>query len=231
MIRNSDTLPSDLFPSQPIPEGGDAFAHQAHGLLDGRPKDDATVNHALVGMDKVFEKIASDLYNLASMLVGEGEQSVRLVETAVATADVSECDEPLAARRSGRRALAKAALEMIAQSEPRSLIAPPASSGPASCIEDDDLESAGVSPDELERMMAGPDRDRVREWLSELPTGVRTIFALRAVAGFSTMETVELLSHYGGPWAGDWNPQSVGEVFRRGLCALASQLLHASTAH
>ena len=79
-------------------------------------------------------------------------------------------------------------------------------------------------------MMAGPDRDRVREWLAELPTALRTIFALRAVAGLSPRETAELLANYGGPAAADWNPESVREVFRQGLCSLASQLLQATAA-
>ena len=42
----------------------------------------------------MFDMIAAGLYSLASMLVGEGEDSVRLVETAVATAEVSVCQNP-----------------------------------------------------------------------------------------------------------------------------------------
>ena len=37
----------------------------------------------------MLDAIAAGLYSLASMLIGEGEESVELVETAVATAEVS----------------------------------------------------------------------------------------------------------------------------------------------
>ena len=57
-----------------------------HGLLDGQPKDEATVSKALEGMDEMLDVIAAGLYSMASMLVGEGEDSIRLVEVAVARA-------------------------------------------------------------------------------------------------------------------------------------------------
>jgi hypothetical protein len=49
-------------------------------------------------MDGIVDQIAAGLYNLASMLVGEGEESVRLVETAIANTDVSACQDPAQAR-------------------------------------------------------------------------------------------------------------------------------------
>jgi hypothetical protein len=79
-------------------------------------------------------------------------------------------------------------------------------------------------------MLSGPDRDRVRNWLAELPTTLRTVFALRAVAGLTASETASLLAEHGGAAAAGWTPASVREIFRQGLCSLASQLLHASTA-
>ena len=75
------------------------------GLLDGQPKDEATVTRALEGMDEMLDLIAAGLYSLASMLVGEGEDSVRLVETAVATAEISACDDAKQGRQNSRRAL------------------------------------------------------------------------------------------------------------------------------
>ena len=77
-------------------------------------------------------------------------------------------------------------------------------------------------------MIAGPDRDLVRKWLESLPTALRTIFVLRAVAGLTTSETVGLLAENGGTQAADWTPDAVRELFRQGLCSLASQVLHAS---
>lgn len=225
----STSHPDSLIPQQPVPEGAKEFADRVHGLFDGREKDEATVARALEGMDAMLDKIAAGLYNLASMLVGEGEDSVRLVETAVATADVSACHDPVEGRRNSRHALARAALRMIAERDANSLAAPEGVEPGASCIEDDDLEAAGVSRDELEHIMAGPDRDRVRVWLQKLSVDTRTVFALRAVAGFTTPETAELLTTCGGPKAADWNADAVRSVFRQALCSLGSQLLQAST--
>ncbi len=217
-----------LIPPEPIPAGAHDFSRQVLGLMDGQPKDEATVSKAFEGLDELFEVIAAGLYSLASMLVGEGEGSVQLVETAVANAEVSTCHDPLVGRMSSRRALSTAALDLLAERNPASLAAPEGLEPAHTCIEDDDLASAGISTEELENMIGGPDRDRVRTWLAGLPTAVRTVFVLRAVAGFTAAETAELLKAHGGEQAAGWTPETVREVFRQGLCSLASQLIHAS---
>jgi hypothetical protein len=217
---------ASLIPPKPMPEGAEAFTRSVQGLLDGRAKDDVEVTQAFSGLDEMFDVIAAGLYSLASMLVGEGEESVRLVEHTVSTADVTRCGDHFEARRSSRLALAKAALETIARREPGSLVAPAGEAGPTTCIEDDDLDSAGVSAKELEQMIAGPDRDRVREWLANLPTSLRTVFVLRAVAGFTSSETAALLAAHGGPGAEGWTSNAVRDDFRQGLCSLASRLIH-----
>src|ERR1035441_10685233 len=78
----------------------------------------------LAGMEEIFELVASGLYSLASMLVGEGEDSARLVEEAIASAQVSPCADPQNARRCSRRALATAALKLLASRCPGCLDAP-----------------------------------------------------------------------------------------------------------
>jgi hypothetical protein len=228
MSNETATPSSSLIPSQPIPAGAADFARQVQGLLDGQPKDDATVARAFEGMDGMFDLIAAGLYSIASMLVGEGEDSIQLVETAVTNAEVSACADAEQARQSSRRALATAAIELIAERDPASLAAPEGLEPAVTCIEDDDLDAAGGANDELERMIAGPDRDRVRTWLESLPTALRTIYVLRAVAGFTAPQTAELLSAHGGPQAPGWNAEAVRELFRQGLCSLASQLIHAT---
>lgn len=218
-----------LIPPLPMPEGAQDFSEQVHGLLDGKAKDEATVARVLKGWDEMLDAIAAGLYRVASMLVGEGEDSVRLVETAVATAEVSACEDAMRARKSSRRALVSAALQLIARRDPDSLAAPEGIEPAGSCIEDDDLEAAGVSRDELEHMFAGPDRDRVRVWLEKLPVDLRTVFVMRAVAGFTATETADLLAAHGGPKAAGWSADAVRAVFRQGLCSLASQLIQSST--
>jgi DNA-directed RNA polymerase specialized sigma24 family protein len=227
----SDYLSSShasLIPPQPMPAGAQDFSKRVTSLLDGQAKDEATVAQALEGMDAMLDAIAAGMYSLASMLVGEGEEGVRLVETAVATAEVISGQDVCVARKGSRKALASAALDLIAQRNPGSLAAPEDIEPAGTCIEDDDLESAGVSREELERMIGGPDRDRVRTWLAKLPTALRTVFVLRAVAGFSAAETAALLAKHGGAQAAGWSAEAVRSVFRQGLCSLASQLIQAS---
>ncbi|MDR3774379.1 MAG: hypothetical protein P4L26_13575 [Terracidiphilus sp.] len=229
MREKTGTASDSLIPAQPMPECAQEFSQRVHGLMDGQPKDDATVARAFEGMDAVVDMIAAGLYNIASMLVGEGEQSIRLVETAIATADISACRDPSEARQSSRRALCVAALKILAHRDSASLAAPGTLETSGGCIEDDDLDAAAASGEELLGMLAGPDRDRVRNWLSGLPTLTRTIFVLRAVAGLSAAETAALLAAHGGPQAAGWNTEAVREFSRQGLCSLAAQLLHTAT--
>jgi hypothetical protein len=79
-------------------------------------------------------------------------------------------------------------------------------------------------------MLSGPDRESVRNWLASLPTELRVIFTLRAVAGFTAAETAAMLAEHGGPRAAGWTADAVRETFRQGLCSLASQLIHSTSA-
>jgi DNA-directed RNA polymerase specialized sigma24 family protein len=227
-IPTKGRLEDNLMPAEPVPAEAHDFTKRMRGLMDGKPKDEATVAQAFEGMDEMLDRIAAGLYNLASMLVGEGEDSVRLVETAVANAEVSACHDPALARQSSRRALCAAALDILEQRQPGCLAPPPGLTPATTCIEDDDLDSMGESGKELLRMLAGPDRDRVRSWLTSMRTVPRTIFVLRAVAGFTAADAATLLAAHGGPEAAGWTTDAVSEFCRQGLCSLASQLIQAS---
>jgi DNA-directed RNA polymerase specialized sigma24 family protein len=229
MPQPANAFPTAMISPKPMPEGAQIFSDRMHTLLDGKAKDEASVAQVLSGMESTIDAIAAGLYNLASMLVGQGEDSIALVETAIANADVSACTDAVAARKSSRRALVSAALELIDKRHPGSLRAPEGIQVAGSCIDDDDLDAAGVSSKELERMFAGPDRQRVRLWLESLPADLRTVFVLRAVAGFCGFETADLLVAHAGPGAANWTADSVRSIFRQALCSLASQLLVAST--
>lgn len=228
MHKESIAATASLIPPQPLPECAREFTERVHGLLDGKPKDDATVAGAFDGLDEMFDLIAAGMYSIASMLVGEGEDSIRLVEMAVANTEVSGTADPLQSRASSRRALCAAALDLLASRDATNLAEPQGLEHAVTCIDDDELDAGGVSSEELERMIAGPDRDRVRNWLERLPTAMRTIFVLRAVAGFTTTETADLLHEHGGPQAAGWSGDTIRELFRQGLCSLASQVLHAA---
>jgi hypothetical protein len=229
MPNKPNSTEESLIPASPVPAGAEAFSKQVQGLLDGQPKDEATAHEALQGMDEMLDTIAAGLYTLASMLVGEGEEGIRLVETAVARTEVSACDDALQARKNSQRALCGAAIETIEQRHPGSLAAPEGIEPSGGCIEEDDLAGAGISSDDLESMLSGPNRERVRKWLASLPTELRVVFALRAVAGFTADETAGLLSAHGGHGAVGWTTDGVRLIFRQALCSLASQLLHSTT--
>jgi len=228
MYKESMATSGRLIPPQPVPFGAREFTERVHGLLDGQQKDEATVAKAFDGLDEMFDLIAAGMYSIASMLVGEGEDSIRLVETAVANAELSQAHDALEARKNSRRALCAAALDMLTARDAASLAAPQGLEHSVTCIDDDELDMAGVSGEELERMISGPDRDRVRNWLEGLPTAMRAIFVLRAVAGFTTEETGDLFRAHGGEQAAGWNEDAVRELFRQGLCSLAGQVLHAA---
>jgi hypothetical protein len=217
-----------LIHQQPIPAGGEEFSKKVTSLLDGQPKDEATVNRTLEGMDDLLDTIAAGLYSMASMLVGEGEDSIGLVETAVARTEISSRGDAVEARRHSRKALCTAAIELIAEREPGGLAAPAGLEHVSTCIGDDDLDSAGISREELEHMLAGPNRESVKRWIESLATETRVIFVLRAVAGLNPDEIAALLAAHGGPGAEGWSADAVREIFRQGLCSLASQLIHAT---
>lgn len=221
--------PQSMNPRQPLSPDAEAFSTPVHSRLDGRSKDDATLNEAVAGLDQTFDLVAAGMYNLASILVGEGEEGVRLVERAVSTAEVPDGETAAQDRENSPIALCKAALQILAERNPESLAAPEEIGPAGTCIDDQDLDAAGVSSQELGKMLAGPDRDRVRSWLASLSTTQRLIFGMRAVAGLSPQETAGLLAEHGGPQAEGWTRDSVRVIFRQALCSLASQLLHETT--
>src|SRR3569833_1284015 len=210
-----------LIPKQPIPAGAEEFSRKVQGLLDGQLKDEATVSTELGGMDAVLDVIAAGLYSMASMLVGEGEDSIQLVETAVARTELSACSNADEARKSSRRALCDAAIELISERKPGSLAAPEWLEHVATCIEDDDLESAGISRDELESLLAGSKRESVKKWIESLATETRVIFVLRAVAWFFAGYIAEMLANYGGKGAKRWIPEAVKKNNQKKKCSLA----------
>jgi len=228
MTSDSISLAGSFVPKEPQDPEGVAFFEQVTGMLDGQPKDPAAVEAALTGWDGVLERIAAETYRVASMLLGEGEQAIGLIERVVAELDLQACNSPAEARHNSRLLLAADAIAILGKRNAASLAAPEGDSGPSSCIEDDDLEAAGVTPDELERMISGPEAYRLRNWLEGLSVSLRVIFVLRAVAGLSSPEIAGLLAEHGGDEAGQWTPDAVRGTFRQALCSLASQLIHAT---
>jgi len=228
MPTHSNLLAGAFIPEEPFHPQGAAFLEQVASLLDGQPKDPAAVEAALTGWEGVLERIAADTYRVASMLLGEGEEAIGLIERVVAQLDVRASSGPAEARHNSRLLIASDAIAILAQRDAAALASPVDDVGPASCIEDDDLEAAGVTPDELEQMISGPEAHRLRNWLEGLSVSLRVIFVLRAVAGLSSQEIAGLLAEHGGEAAKGWTPDAVRAAFRQAICSLASQLIHAT---
>lgn len=235
MHPDSTSLESSFVPEEPIDPQGAQFFAQVTEMLDGHPKDEVVVEVALSRWDGLLEKIAAELYRISSMLLGEGEDSIRLIEKAVSDVNFESCADHVEARHLSRLTLAAGAISVLAARDTgdSSFTAPEensADSGPVSCIEDDDLSATGVTSAELEQMLIGRDNRHLRDWLESLTVSLRVIFVLRAVAALTSPEVAGLLSEHGGPAAQDWTPDTVRSSFRQALCSLASQLLHASAA-
>ncbi|HTJ31354.1 MAG TPA: hypothetical protein VL346_12680 [Acidobacteriaceae bacterium] len=175
-----------------------------------------------------MERIAASLYHIASMLLGDGEDAIRLVEKAIGEASSSPQDAA-AALRSLHWQIASDAISLLASRNPDVLAAPEVDlGGPVSCIEGDELDAAGVTSAELEAMLTGPDNAHLRAWIESLPISLRVTFVLRAIAGLGSAEVAGLLADFGGPAAENWTPAGVRTIFRQALCSLAAQLLHAT---
>jgi hypothetical protein len=223
-------IDESLLPSAAIAPEDAAYLAPIPAELDGEISGEVASDGPLSGWEEVLERVAADLYRVGSMLTGEGEDTIGLIEEAVAAADVPDCCDQAEARHSGRLALGAGAISLIERRNPGSFPAPEAETGPASCIEDDDLSAAGVTHAEFEQMLTGPDRDRLRNWLEGFSAPLRVVFVLRGIAGLSTGEVAGLLAENGGPQAQDWTPDAVRGTYRQGLCSLASQLLHSGAA-
>jgi hypothetical protein len=237
MPNSSLSLDGSFVPEQPMHPDSAEFLAQVSGMLDGRPKGDAQVEAALSRWDGLLDKVAAENYQIGSMLIGEGEEAIGLIERTVSELDLTSYTDHSDVRHQARLILAASAIDILRHrnetTHPSPLAAPSAdgtTDGPVSCIEDDDLSSAGVSPAELEQMLTGPDNHRLRDWLESLPVSQRVIFVLRAIAGLNSAEVAGLLAEHGGIQAQDWTPDSVRSSFRQALCSLATQLIHASAA-
>lgn len=230
MPSNPISLDDHFIPGEPLHQDGPAVFEAIVGMLDGILKDAAQVEAELAKWDGVLDKIAAEQYRIASMLLGEGEAAVAAIEQVVARIDLNACTDEADARHQARLLLAEDAISNLATQDAASLAAPEAESGPASCIEDDDLSAAGVTAVELEQMISGPENHRLREWLEGLAPQLRVIFVLWAIAGLNSGEVAGLLSLNGGEYAKGWTPDGVRIAFRQALCSLASQLIHLTAA-
>ena len=174
---------------------------------------------------KVHEA-AGELYQIAALMMGDEAQAVELVEATVSDTRIDPCTEADASVKAARQTLVESAVARLTKADPGSFDAPVTiHQASGHCIDEDDLASAGISASQLARMMSGPERGRLREWLNRLPVVQRAIFVERAILGWDNAAAAKSLSRAA---ARDWQPEQVSELFRQALCSLATSLVHAA---
>jgi len=175
------------------------------------------------GDDSVLE-----MFQTAALLLGNREEAVAAVEKAVAATHTDPCAEPEKARSEGRELLVRVALERAVALSPGAFKPAALSFGTEMCIDTEDLESAGVTADQVTQIVSGSGTARLREWLERLAPESRVIFVLRAMLGQDNAAIAAELGRTLG--RAEWTAQQVGQVFRGALCSLASSLVHAPSA-
>ena len=176
--------------------------------------------------------MAAELFQLASLLVGEEDRALQLIESSLASMAIDPCLDPEAAKEQARARVVRGALLSLSAAEPAAFsIVSIAGAAHTPCIQDDDLQAAGITPTQLRSWLEQQGRPELkrglRAWLEELPLVQRTIFVQRAVLGQGNEAAASLLREAGGADAAGWTPQTVGEAFRQALCSLANSLAHA----
>ncbi len=178
--------------------------------------------------------MAAELFQLASLLVGEGEPALRLIESSLASIAIDPCLDPEAAREQARARVVRGALQSLSAAQPAAFSVGLMTAAHDPCIQDDDLQAAGIPPAELRGWLEQGSRPEMKQGLrsslEKLPPAQRTIFVQRAVLGQGNEAAATLLREAGGAEAAGWTPQTVGEAFRQALCSLANSLAHAPVA-
>jgi DNA-directed RNA polymerase specialized sigma24 family protein len=180
--------------------------------------------------DALVEDTAVKLFQTAALLLGSGDEAVRLVEETMANVEVDPCAGGGNATTTLQNELVEAAIRQLSQREPDSFAVAEAGSGNALCIEDDDLSAAGITSSQLNQLLEDDGRNQLRNWLEHLPAAQRAIFVGRAMLGQDNAATAERLRLAGGEKAAGWTAGRVSDVFRQALCSLANSLAHSRAA-
>jgi DNA-directed RNA polymerase specialized sigma24 family protein len=187
---------------------------------------DSATDCADCNENALVESAARELYQTAALFVGDESEAIQLVEQTVASVEMDPCADGEAARTAASRDLVQRALARVAVLRSAQMH-PSAAADLGGCVETDELSAAGITREQLEGLLSGTGRTRMREWLEGLGPAERSVFVLRAVLGRSGAESEHLLQQATGD---SWTEAHVGGAYRAALCSLASALVH-SAAH
>ena len=171
------------------------------------------------------DRAALEYFQIAALLLGDETQAVSAVETAIRESEIDPCKDPETAHKVVQERVIAAAIRLASKGKEELLAASEGAEHPVSCLEEDDLNAAGISRAQLGELIEGSGRQRMREWLEQLPPALRIVFVLRAISGLCSNRTAELLRENAGSAAGGWNAESVSSTFRQALCSLATLLV------
>lgn len=171
------------------------------------------------------EHTALELFQLASLLVGEQQSALQLVEETVSSMEMDPCAAQPGMEQAAREKLAGSALAWMQQRDPDSFQVETEAAPVSSCVETDDMEASGITSERLAQLLSGAQRQELRAWLDQLPLAWRAIFVQRAVLGRDNQATAEAMQQAAGQ---GWTPDAVSFTFRSALCSLANQLAHSA---
>lgn len=174
------------------------------------------------------DRAALELFQIAALVLGDEDQAVSAVEAGLRESEIDPCDDPEGSRRIVRERVMAEAIRLASAGKEALFAAPEGSSEVSSCLEEDELSAVGISPSQLNDLVQGTGKERMREWLEQLPPVSRIIFVLRAVSGFSGEQAAAFLRSNAGPSAAGWGVESVSTVFRQTLCSLTSLLVQSA---
>jgi DNA-directed RNA polymerase specialized sigma24 family protein len=194
---------------------------KSESVSDASPCGDAAGDCA---DGSAFESTARELYQTAALFLGDADEATDVVEQTLSGAEVDPCADRSSARTVVIRELVQHTLARAAAKWPTQMH-PSAAAELGGCVDTDELSSAGLTRDQLETMITGAGRGRMRQWLEGLGPVERVVFVLRAVLGRSGSESTELLQK---ATADPWTEAHVGGAYRAALCSLASAAVHAS---
>jgi hypothetical protein len=172
---------------------------------------------------------AGEFFQIAALILGNEDEAVSTVEEALANVDVDPCADSNTAHDKVRNRLIDGAVRRLDLLSPGAFATPPEVEGPSTCIETDDLSAAGLTSEQLEGLLTGPGRAKMRQWLEQLAPALRAIFVLRAVVGQDGERTAQNLRRSGAAGAQGWHREQVGAAYRQALCSLASSLMSSNS--